>query len=198
MDCGQKAHNCKTLEKDTMLPVALWQTRPTISSKLSSSFFEQFSFLKLEANLWWHQKLYLGLLFLHHSHDENPIKLCLYCSYVVITGGADIILDERISSTELLEVSQPNPQWRIVEELALPVPMDGVKGITLGSEFLLSGGYLGTYGSFSDKVFTMKCDQGQCQLEEMTTTLQEARANHIFIRLPASLAKCDWKRCAKK
>ena len=87
-------------------------------------------------------------------------------------------------------MSQPNPQWRIVEELALPVPMDGVKGITLGSEFFISGGYLGTYGSYSDKVFTMKCDQGQCQLQEMTT-LQEARANYIFIRLPASLANCD-------
>ena len=87
-------------------------------------------------------------------------------------------------------MSQPNPQWRIVDQLELPVPMYGLKGVTLGSNFYISGGEKG-YDSYSEKIFKMFCQQGQCHLEEMAFTLQEARGSHIFLPLPASLANCD-------
>ena len=101
----------------------------------------------------------------------------------MITGGSS----PTKSTTELLDVSEPNPQWRIVEQLSLPVPMYGLKGVTLGEDFYISGGYS---GSVSDQIFRLLCDEGQCQIQKMAPTLQAARAGHIFLPLPASLANC--------
>ena len=104
---------------------------------------------------------------------------------IVITGGES----PTKSTTELLDVSQPNPQWRIVEQLSLPVPMYGLKGLTLGEDFYISGGRQDS-GSNSDQIFRMFCDEGQCQIQKMPQTLQAARERHVFLPLPASLANC--------
>ena len=87
-------------------------------------------------------------------------------------------------------MSQPNPQWRIVEQLSLPVPMYGLKGVTLGEDFYISGGYQESEPYNSDQFFRMFCDEGQCQIQKMTQTLQVARIDHVFLLLPASLANC--------
>ena len=92
------------------------------------------------------------------------------------------------SSTELLDVSEPNPQWRIVAELELPVPLSGLKGVSLDGNFFISDGDASGY---KDKIMRMTCNNGQCQLESMTSTLQVPRDHHIFLPLSESLAKCN-------
>ena len=94
------------------------------------------------------------------------------------------------STTELLEISLPNPQWRIVDELELPVPMFGLKVVTLGSDFIIAGG-LPDSGSHSNQILQMSCNEGQCRIQNMPSTLQVARSEHIFLPISASLANCD-------
>ena len=102
---------------------------------------------------------------------------------MAITGG----FGPTKSTTELLDLSQPNPQWRIVEQLSLPVPMYALKGVTLGEDFYMSGGVQDS-GLYSDQIFRLLCDEGQCQIQKMPQTLQAARERHVFLPLPASLA----------
>ena len=104
----------------------------------------------------------------------------------MITGGG---YPTSKSTTELLDVSQHNPQWRIVEQLSLPVPMSMLKGVTLGEDFYISGGTQDS-GSYSDQIFQMFCDEDQCQIQKMPQPLQTGRERHVFLPLPASLANC--------
>ena len=113
------------------------------------------------------------------------VTISVSCRFIVITGGEY----PRKSTTELLDVSQPNPQWRVVEQLSLPVPMSRLKGVTLGEEFVISGGRQDS-GLESSQIFRLLCNKGQCEIQKMTQTLQVARCDHVFLPLPASLANC--------
>ena len=104
---------------------------------------------------------------------------------MVITGG----YSPTKSSTELLDLSKHNSQWQIMEELRLPIPLSGLKGATIGSDFYISGGYGGS--GRQDKIMKLSCNNGQCQLETLAATLQVPRFSHIFLPLPASMAVCD-------
>ena len=89
----------------------------------------------------------------------------------------------------MLNVSEANPQWKIVQELELPVEMNGLKGVTIGSDFFISGGgYFSV--NLSDKIMKMSCNNGTFQLETLASTLQAPRVDHIFLPLPASMVVC--------
>ena len=117
--------------------------------------------------------------------------LCIDYSFVVISGGSES-WDSLKSSTEVLNVSEAKPQWKMIEVLELPVPMSSLKGVILGPDFFISAGWGGSkFLKFLDKIMKMSCHNGTFQLETLATTLQVPRDSHVFLPLPASMAVCN-------
>ena len=116
------------------------------------------------------------------------LQLLCHFRFIAVTGGER--WGAQKSTTEILDLSQPEPEWKIAKELELPFPIDDIEGTTIGTDFYVSGGDNGPTGSLRN-IYRFQCINGKCNLESFNSKLDEARDSHVVIPIPASLADCD-------